>query len=313
MSYYIAQPTGCKRPLLLQVRQRNNGKLVGVVPDHTQYGGERRTFEFTSKEVIVPLGDEPPYGNAYGVLVEPCAERWHVKGYGDVFCYVAGMAPVVRDRIQKSLVLAVRKIQAITPGLDVGDMITELRNIKGKQAGHYSYRPKATDVLVIRPMEGQGIRELVKVETHELAHRYWFRNMTPENRAVWIKLYARFVHVESVSVDDIKRMASEIKQMESIRDWLKEAEPEEQAACAIYLGWLAKVRGVTSSDVRDLVAAGSSLPIPDTHLHRSDTVPPLTLYSKGSATELYAEAVSSACIGALEDKRITALLGIGQE
>jgi hypothetical protein len=132
--------------------------------------------------------------------------------------------------------------------------------------------------------------------------------MTPEQRSAWIKLYARYVHVRTVSIEDIRRMVQGIRQMASVRDYVKDAEPEEQAATAIYLGWLNRVRGIDLRDVNDLVSSGSGLPIPDTHLHRSDTSTPITLYSKTSAHELFSEAVSSQATGSLSDRRMAAML-----
>lgn len=312
MSYVLAQPKGVTRPLLLRLaRQRgrsSESSLRGIVPDHTQYS-DPQTYEISNKDIIIPLGDNPPYGTAYGVLIEPVEQQWVIRHYGSVYCYKPQVDEAVRARLEKSIVMALKRIRTLSPGFEVDDMITEIRNPRGIQTGCYAFRPKGHDVLTIRPFEGQGLRELVKVITHEMAHRVWFRTMTPEQRSTWIKLYARFVHVKVVSIADLTRILNSIIQMECIRDFLKEAEPEEQAAVAMYLGWLNKVRGISSKDTTDLIRSGIKPPLPDTHIHRSDTSPPITLYSRSSACELFAEAVSSLCIDALEDSRIKAMLG----
>lgn len=303
--YVIACPEGRKRPALFKVLKRNGSRIIAVEPNSSMYGDSLRA-EFPSKDIIVPLGDDPPYGTAYGVLVEPVLKRMLIKGWGEVFHYCR-MTDEQRDRVHRALTLSLSKMKQ--RGLDGWHPVqTEIRNPRGKINGTYHYKPKAQDALILRPQTGQGLRELVKVLAHEGAHGVWFRLMTPEDRAAWIELYEQYVSVKTVSVGDVKRMLNSIRQLEGIRPYLKECEPEEQSAANIYLGWLRNVHGMSAREAQDMVSAGRRLPIPDTHLHRSSVATPITLYSKESATELYAEALSSDIVGDLNDKRIKALL-----
>lgn len=305
MVYVIAQPPGNKKPRLYKIIKQNGSRIIGVEPNHFMYGDQLKS-EFASRDIIVPLGDSPPYGNAYGVTVEPIHKRYIIKGWGEVFHYVKLLDTEV-ERIHKALTLSLSKMRA--RGLDGWHpVLTEIRNPKGKVLGTYGYRPKDQDVLTLRPMQGQGLREIGKVVVHEGAHGVWHRIMTPEDRSEWIELYEQYVSVASVSVGDVKRMVQSMKQLEGIRAYMKESEPEEQAAANIYLGWLKNVHGLTSREIQDLVSAGRKLPIPDTHLHRSSVSTPITLYSKESPSELYAEALASDILGDLADKRIKKML-----
>jgi len=278
---------------------------MGVVPDSSMYEDSLK-IEFSSQDIILPLGEDPPYGTAYGVLVEPVMKRFILKGWGPVFWYVK-RTDVEVERVHKALTVTLSKMRQRGLG-EWHPVLTEIRNPKGKINASYTYKPKAQDILTVRPLVGQGLREMVKLLSHEAAHGCWFRILTADERSEWIELFDQYTSVKTVSVGDAKRMIRSIRQIESIKAFLKEAEPEEQQAANIYLGWLKKIHNISTRDAQDLVAAGRKLPVPDTHLHRSSSSTPITLYSKESPAELFAEALSSDVVGDLGDKRIKAMV-----
>lgn len=307
MSYAVVHPEGAKKAVLVKIVKQGGSKMIGVRPDHTMYT-DKQSVEFRGKDVIVHLGDKPPVGSVYGTWVEPVEKRRTAKGWGDVYWYTQSDDTVV-ERVHKALRISLKRLSE--RGLDGWkdeSFLTEIRNPKGRLLGTYSYKSNASDRLTLRDVAGQGVREYVKVICHEAGHGVWLRMLSPEDRSEFIALYNEFVAVKSVSVADVKDIVKSIRQIESLRAHLKEAEPEEQAATGIYLGWLQKVHKLSKREVQDLVSAGKKLPLPDTHLHRSEVGLPITLYSKTSPDELFCEALGSDMVGDLADKRIKKMI-----
>lgn len=303
--YVVAHPKGTKSPKLYKTKQ-NGGRTMGVIPDANMWSND--PVEIKGSEIVVHLGDDPPIGSVYGVWIEPVVKRQTIKGYGEIISFVDNMPEVVEARALKSFPIALKRVRALGPQCD-WEMQTELRNPKGTRAGYYQFRPKGTDTLTLYPIEGQSTREMVKVVAHELAHGIWYRHMDASGRAEWISLYDRFVQVTDVSQRDVKVMVRDMRQIGSVRDYIKDAEPEEQAAADIFCRWLHKVHSIDKRELNDLIVSGSEVPMPNTHLHRSDTQTPVTLYSKRTdATELFAEAVSCEIVGDLSNKHIRKLV-----
>lgn len=307
MSYAVVHPEGAKKAVLVKIIKQGGSRSVGVRPDHTMFGDAER-IEFRGKDVVVHLGDNPPVGSVYGTWVEPVVKRRIAKGWGDVYWHTQSKDVVV-ERIHKALRVALKRLAE--RGLDswkTGDFVTEIRNPKGNNLGLYHYKSNAADRMVLRDVAGQGLREFTKVIAHEAGHGIWFRVLSPEERAEFITLYDEYVAVKTVSQSEVKDIVKSIKQLEGVRAHLKEAEPDEQAATNIYLGWLNKVHKISPRSVQDLVSAGKKLPVPDTHLHRSEVSTPITLYSKSSPDEMFCEALGSDVVGDLADKRIKKMI-----
>jgi hypothetical protein len=307
MSYAVVHPEGAKKAVLVKIVKQGGSKMIGVRPDHTMYT-DKQSVEFRGKDVIVHLGDKPPVGSVYGTWVEPVEKRRTAKGWGDVYWYTQSDDTVV-ERVHKALRVALKRLaERGLDGWKNESFLTEVRNPKGRNLGSYTYKSNAADKLVLRDVAGQGLREYVKVIAHEGGHGIWHRILSPEERAEFIDLYEQFIAVKTVSVAEVKDIVKSIRQIESIRAHLKESEPDEQAATNIYLGWLSKVHKMSPRAVQDLVAAGKKIPVPDTHLHRSEVSTPITLYSKSSADELFCEALGSDVVGDLADKRIKKMI-----
>jgi len=304
MPYVIAHVAGAKKPSLFKTKLSGT-KLLGIIPDHRMYG-ENAPIVIKSDEIIVSLSDSPPIGSVYGVHVEPVMSRLLIKGWGQVFSHIE-MSEAAKARVMRAFPLAMARIKKMGPACD-WELRTELRNPKGNNGGTYAYRPQAEDVLVLRPIEGQSLKELVKVVTHELAHGIWYRHMDSAQRAKWILLYDLYVRVDAVSPKDIVQMIKDVRQIGGIKSYMKD-NPDQQAAVLMYVSWLKKVHGIDKRELEDLISSGSNPPVPDTHIHRSETQTPLTLYSKSSATELFAEAVSCFATDDLQDQRIIKMLG----
>ena len=288
--YVVATPSGVKSPRLYEVRS-NGGKLLGVVPDHEKWNSE--PVDIRARDILVNLGEDPTVGTVYGCLVEPIVDRSVVSHYGTVYNYLYNMPEVSKARALKAFGLAIAGVRKLGPPCD-WEMITEMRSPKGNKAGMYRYKPNDTDILTLYPIEGQSTRVLIKVISHELAHGVWYRYMTAEDRARWINLYERFVEVQEVSVQQIKQMITDMRQIGGVKAFVKDAEPEEAAAVDIYLSWLKKVHNCSFRELQDLLDVGSiKIPIPNTHLHRSAVDCPITLYSKTNAAEIFAEALSA--------------------
>jgi hypothetical protein len=304
MSYAVCHPSGVKSPRLYRIKV-NGGKMLGYVPDETMWGSD--PLPIRGDEVIVHLGDEPPVGSVYGVWVEPVDKRWVVPNYGNVYCYVPKLPDATVERMKQAFQKALARVRKLGPQCD-WETVTEVRNPRGNKLGTYTYKSNGVDRLKLYHHEGTGLREMVKTIAHELGHGVWFRHMTPEARSDWIELHERMVRVQSVSVKDVKLMLRDMRQLGSVRDYSKEAEPEEIEAAKLYLDWLKRVHKITRLEVQDLIAAGRNPPIPDTHIHRSDFDAAITLYGKNSPDELFCEALSSLVVGDLANKEIEKML-----
>ena len=305
--YVVATPQGLKKPALFKVRRTGTG-LIGVIPDHTMYenDGEGR-YEIAADDVMVNLGDNPPYGQVYGVLVEPVVERQLVRGWGEVFFYNT-LTESVKQRVLRAFPEAMKRVKQLGPACD-WEIISEIRNPRGLQLGCYRFRPNGADVLTLRPQPGgQDARAFLKLIVHELGHGVWDRHMDATQRSRWIRYYDRFVQVSVVSPKAIGRMIRDMRQIDGIRPYIKDSEPEEQAAATMFLGWLSKVHSIGVREANDLIVSGSDLPIPDTHIHRSEVNTPVTLYSKTSAPEMFCESLSSLSVGDLSDKNLRKLI-----
>jgi hypothetical protein len=302
--YLIAKPEGFKKSQLFKVKQ-NGATYIGTFADHTRWSGE--TITIKAKEVVLHLGDNPALGTCYDTWVEPINKRINVKGYGEVFFY-SNPSEKTEERICKSFTSALKFVRSLGPQCD-WEMITEVRNPKDKKAGLYHYKSKGVDRLISYDIEGQSFKEKMYVVTHELGHGVWFRYLTSEERTSWIELYDRFVEVKVISPQQIKNILKDIRQLGAIKDFAKNAEPEESAALAIFMGWLKKVHNMSRWSFQDLILSNGKIPIPDTHLHRSEmTQVPVTNYSKTSAEEMFCEALGSYAIDTLDNKQMIKML-----
>ena len=228
--YCVAQPRGFKSPKLFKTKL-NGGKLFGVEPDNNFWSNE--PMEIKSSEVLVTLGEEPAIGTCYGVYIEPIVRQTTIKGYGQIFIYLK-LSEMAEKRYMAAFPQALSLVRKLGPQCD-WDFDTEVRSTDGKKWGTYKYKPKAFDTLTLYPGEGQATRELVKVISHELAHGVWFRYMSAEDRADWIELYDKYTQVDEVSVDDLKYMIKDMRQLGSVKDFVKDSEPEEVAAFVRYV------------------------------------------------------------------------------
>ena len=304
--YAIAQPEGARKASLYEVRNSPGG-LLGRVPDETRYEGGP-TIRLRAGNVILQLGESPPYGKVYDVLVEPIVGRWIVPRYGTVYDYV-GADEAVQARIGRALLQSRRHVTRLYPRLHEVEWMTRLRHPRSKMiAATYGYRPADVDCLTLYTDATVGGRELVKIGSHEMCHGVWRRVFTPEERSVWIKHYGRFVSVDIVDVRAIRALVRGMRQIGSVRDYLKDVTPEDAASAGIYLGWIKKVHGLSVLEVGDLLASGEELPIPDAHLHRGSVNTPVTLYSKENPEEMFCEAVSSHVVGDLENAALIKMI-----
>jgi len=303
MGYVVAQPNGTKTPKLYKTKQ-NGGRLLGVIPDEEMWSAQ--SIELHANEIIIHLGDNPPIGSVYGVWVEPIVKRLNIRNYGEIYNY-ADLTDVEEQRLAKAFPIALIRMQKLGPQCD-WDLITEIRNPRGNKNGLYKYKPKGTDTLTYYQVQGQSPREIVKVVAHELAHGVWLRYMDATQRSRWIKLYDKFVSVKEITEREVDNMVKDMRQIGSVRDYMKDSEPEEQAAATIFLQWLKQVHTITTRELQDLLESGSQIPVPNTHLHKSDVQTPVTCYSKSSAPEMFSEALSSYIVGDLSDKRFIRMI-----
>ena len=308
MSYVIAHPKGAKKPILYRVVKQSGSALRCQATDATRFDKTTSLVDVRQGDVVVALGDKPMYGTVYGVPVEPALRRDAVHGWG-FLTYFVDMDDAAKDRLGKALSASMAVLKRWGLAREWFPLDTEVRNPKGRILGTYAYRPKGTDRIVLRPLQGISTRELVKVIVHECGHGVWHRILTSQDRARWISMYNRCRSVRTVEVGKIKQFVRGMREMGSLRDFNRECDDTDQVALGRYLEWLKKVHGLSTFEVQDLLAAGENPPIPDTHLHVGTLKSPITLYSKESASEMFCEALSSMAVKDLSNPQVKALLG----
>jgi hypothetical protein len=297
--YALARLEGNKKTQLFKIKP-SGSTYVGVLADHTRWSGE--TVKISAKEIVLHLGEDFPLGKVYNVWVEPVIKRRNVKNYGEIFFY-SNPDEKTEQRICRSLVEGLKFIRGLGPQVD-WEYITEIRNPKDeKTLGTYRYKSRSFDTLTEYDWDGQELQDKISIVAHEFGHGMWFRYLTAEERADWVELYERFVEVKTVVPTQIKNMIKDVRQIGSIKNYNKEAEPEEVIALQIFMAWLKKIHNLSRYSFQDLLTVNGKIPLPDTHLHRGD-VPeiPVTLYSKKSAEELFCEAIGSYAVDALNSK-----------
>lgn len=303
--YVIAQLSGSKKSQLFKVKQ--NGSIYnGTLADHTRWSGE--TYTIKSNEVVLHLGDDPKMGKAYDCWIEPVKKRIDVKGYGEIFFY-STPSEKSEARTCRAFVDSLKFVRDLGPQCD-WDILTEVRNHKGgKRRGQYAYKSKGQDTLTLFDLEGQTSQELKYVIVHELAHGVWFRYLTADERAEWIELYESFLDVETISPQQIKHMIKDIRSLQSIKEFVKNSEPETTENLKSYMRWLDKVHDISRWSFQDLLASkDAKIPMPDTHLHKANKNIPVKCFTKDSAEEMFAEVLACYATDALESKSMIKML-----
>ncbi len=303
-TYFIGQIEGSKKPELYRTKQLE-AKMRCIVPNSDDIN-EASVVTVRQREIMVVLGEKPPYGKVYNVLVEPRLSHVINPKWGHVHFYV-DLNEDMHERVLKALRITLKRLNEMS--LTAWHPVkTEIRNPQGKQLGHYSYKPNIEqDTFVLRPPAIASTRELIMTIAHECGgHGVWFRNMTSKQRASWVNLFQEYLAVKSVDRDTIKSIGSGLREAQHLRDYAKSLEINEKAELDIYLEWLKKVHNYTKFNVDDMIAAGEKLPIPDTHLFRNEIDMPITAYGKNNAEEFFAEAMGLYIIDDLSNAKIKA-------
>lgn len=280
--------------------------------EETLQSDEPEVFEYDDKTLIACLGADPTIGTAFGVHIEPQrSETTH------------GLGPIVYYRKMKK-----EEKKAFKYGLDKALEIfkehkldgvlpikrLEVRNKKGKYAGHYAIKRKGDDMqdkIVFHPQFLEDAKYNTYMTLHELAHALWFRKMGDDFRARWLVSYNEHTHVNKAKKSQLESMLKQlIESQATIREFQKDLEEEDKALFREILVYLKRHHKLSPQDCNLLLTHNSQVlgEIWPTSASLSESDLPITAYAATSVEELFAEAVSHYLTGQKIPPKIDKLL-----
>lgn len=281
--------------------------------EETLQSEEPIVFEYDEKTLIACLGADPEIGTAFGVHIEPQrSEQEHEIG---PILYHRKMKKEEKKAFKWGLDKAVEtlkehKLEAILPIKRV-----ELRNKKGKYAGHYVVKRKGDDTqdkIVFHPQVLEDPKYNLYVVLHELAHALWFRKTSDEFRARWLVSYNEHTHVNKAKKSHMESLLKQlIESQAGIREFAKELEDDEDKALfREILVYLKRHHKLSPQDVNLLLTHNSQVlgEIWPTSASLSESELPITAYAATNVEEFFAEAVSHVLTGKAIPKKIDKLL-----
>lgn len=281
--------------------------------EETLQSDEPIVFEYDEKTLIACLGADPEIGTAFGVHIEPQrSEQEHEIG------------PIIYHRKlkkeeKKAFKWGLDKAVATLKEHKLDDVLpikrVELRNKKGKYAGHYAIKRKGDDTqdkIVFHPQVLEDPKYNLYIALHELAHALWFRKISDEFRARWLVSYNEHTHVNKAKKSHMESLLKQlIESQASIREFQKELQDDEDKALfREVMVYLKRHHKLSPQDVNLLLTHNSQVlgEIWPTSASLSESELPITAYAATSVEEFFAEAASHVLTGQKIPKKIDKLL-----
>lgn len=280
--------------------------------DETLQSDEPIVFEYDEKTLIACLGADPEIGTAFGVHVEP--QRSEIEHKLGPLVYYRKMKKEEKKALKWALdkaveVMVEQKLDSVLPIKRV-----EVRNKKGKYAGHYVIKRKGDDTqdkIVFHPQILEDAKYNLYVVLHELAHALWFRKTSDEYRARWLVSYNEHTHVNKAKKSHLENLLKQlIESQATIREFQKDLEEEDKALFREILVYLKRHHKLSPQDCNLLLTHNSQVlgDIWPTSASLSESEQPITAYAATSVEEFFAEALSHVLTGKAIPKKIDKLL-----
>jgi hypothetical protein len=276
---------------------------------------EPEVFEYDAKTLIAVLGKDPEIGSAFGVFIEP--QRSEVEHTLGKLFYYRKMNKLEKKAFKWALDQAVKvleehKLDGVIP---VGRI--EVRNKKGKYAGHYIIRRKGTEVsdkIVFHPQVMEDAKYNLYVVLHEFAHALWYRKMSEDYHARWLVSYNEHIVVSKAKKSQLEAMLkSLVESQDSLREFAKSFGNEDLEGKALFkevLSYLKRMHKLSPQDINLLLTHNSALlgEIWPTSASLSESNHPISAYAATKVEEFFAEAVSHFLTGQKLPGKIDKLL-----
>lgn len=281
--------------------------------EETLQSDEPIVFEYDEKTLIACLGADPEIGTAFGVHIEPQrSEQEHEIG------------PIIYHRKlkkeeKKAFKWGLDKAVATLKEHKLDDVLpikrVELRNKKGKYAGHYAIKRKGTettDKIVFHPQVLEDPKYNLYIALHELAHALWFRKISDEFRARWLVSYNEHTHVNKAKKSHMESLLKQlIESQASIREFQKELQDDEDKALfREVMVYLKRHHKLSPQDVNLLLTHNSQVlgEIWPTSASLSESELPVSAYAATSVEEMFAESMAYFLTGQKLPKKIDKLV-----
>lgn len=264
--------------------------------------------EFTARDIVANLGKSPKYGTAFGVQIEIMHKRFSHDWFGDIEVYRAYPEETILA-FKKCLQKIAREIERRK--LPQLPLKFEVRNPKGKYAGHYKHRPgKETDTLVVRLGEDDiSIENMTYVVAHEYAHGIWFRHLSLNQRSKWISLYHDAMTVTQVEEKELKSLLDDLIAEQSITQFYKLVSEEDKVVLRAVFKHIKATHGLDKHHIQLLLSLEEDVSnVWPTYLEVGDTGLIVSDYAKKSPEECWAECFAFWFEGKKLPKRVSELL-----
>lgn len=300
-----------RRNWLMQVSSCLDSVVYGTLDKDRAYSPT--DGEFNIRQIVAVLGPNPHAGNAYGCQIEPYERTLIHPQWNNVHWFVRMPKPektalkTSLDRVAK--LLTSKRLFGFVAG---GELQMEIRPPRGKYTGMYHFVNKdggPQDRMILRPKMGVPTDYVV---AHESGHGVYYRLMTDQQRARWIRLYHSYMKMQAFEPADIERLRDAyIEENQHVKDFRGQLEESDVLLFDNLIGTLCGTTRLTTRHLNELASDGSLETIRESwpvHVDDSDFEIVVSEYGSKNPEEFFAEAFAFWLLGNKLPKRVLAAM-----
>lgn len=281
------------------VHKKTDTICSGSIIKYAPY--EEVILEFTRKQVVCNLGENPAQGSIYGQHVEPFF-RTTTSEMGTVHFFYAS-SKNEKDKLVERLNKGYHSMKSKGLG-NIFPIMIELRPPKGTFDGHYKIGKRGDhDTMCIRPKDEIDFNHIMY---HELGHPIWSYLFNDSIRSKWIRAYHRQVKISKLTAKDSRAL---LKKLQDDRLIIKEfsaaLDDGDKAVLKELIKYVKKIHNLSQHDIDTMILAGEDISEfwPTTEMEISEMLPAVSDYGTKSPCEFWSESFSNyMCKTALPDK-----------
>lgn len=303
--YIISEYRG--KPTLMLVL---NGKSRRCVVEKTLVSDEPENIQVEHEDIIANLGSNPRYGKAFGIDIKPYVKTISTKRYGPIHVF-RKLEKNELKRLKKSMdsVYALFKKKATVSFLPLHQ--TSLEPKSGKYAGSYTFKQKGLECLdkvTLKPETFSDPEYNEYILAHEWAHGLWYRCVSPQLRARWLKLYQKRLTLSQIDESELSSLCEDVVGYEGgLRAYSKEiGDDHVQLVLKEVVDYYKKYHKMDLRSVELLLREDSSsfADLWPTSTHLTEQRPDISDYSMTKVEEFFAEAVAFYIVGRVLPKDV---------
>lgn len=279
------------KKVLAQVTQSSGEQYTIEVDDRNRTTKDKITHQVPKEAILANLGDDPPYGRAYGVKVAPIRKKILLKGLGEMIVR-RHLAENEEERVVRALTkhMATMKKYNLDRSLPID---LELDEPQGKYAGSYRAYAEGSEHLNLLRLHPKSFDGLPLLIAHEWGHHVYYCLLSNKQQVSWCKLYARMRELTKADSGAFKRMCKDFVDAQvSVNDWSKELEEKEQPLFDAALDYIYDTFGLSTKHINQMVNESIDISIywPELAMILAETKPLVTEYAMRAPEELFAES-----------------------